>query len=906
MHRFSSRFREGRRSRPATYRLLVERLEDRLPPGDAVTAGLLAGSLIPAGRPAGLALADARLAPQGPASASILAWRVARPGPFDLAGAFTLPAEPTPTATTRDRLQLFSAAEEPFSPAPAPRPQPRTLPADAVPRPVELVAAAPAPAGSASASANVFVALPPSSYQLDQAAAAVVAPALESDDLPSTGLDTGAGVQSSGVRALFGLGHPTAGPFPSKVFTVPDRTHNTGRRVNLPLPDCAVYVSDCEELALINELDGFNLQPRLSVPFSGPIDVNSVTSANVFLVSLGSTIPGQGWMPRGTVVGINQVIWDVETYTLHAESDETLAQHTRFALIVTNGIRDTEGDSVDASAEFRRFRQTAPQPYKRELLDAIRETRRLGVRERDIVTASVFTTQSATAVMEKIRDQIHAQAPEPADFLLGPKGERTVFPFAEVASITYNQQTQVSPPAFTPTNYSVAQLQVIPGAVGQIAFGKYLSPDYLTAARAIPAIGTRTGVPAMHGMNEVSFDLYLPSGQMPPGGWPVVIYGSSSVRSQATNIGAVMAAHGLATITIDVPGYGHGPLSTLTVRPKSGDPVTFRAGGRGLDLDGDNVIGADEGIFATPPFVIIGYRDTVRQMAADLMQLVRVIQVGMDVDGDGVRDLDPARIYSHARSLGTRYDMILLAVEPAVRMGEPTVAGGPDSGMCLCNVNNRHTFGDRLRDRVPSLLNAPGITQIDGVTFMAPYFNENMPLRDGVTLSTRLEDGSVQEIRSPVVNTVAGAMALQQYLENREWVRNSMDSLAYVPHLRRSPLPGVPAKPILFSFAQGDRQTVNPSNTALLRAGQLADRTTYYRHDLVVAEDPSVTRNPHGFMTFINNQNPLVRAIARGAQEQMAVFFASDGKTVIEPPGVEGFFEVPIRGPLPEGLNFIP
>src|SRR5262249_2044156 len=148
------------------------------------------------------------------------------------------------------------------------------------------------------------------------------------------------------------------------------------------------------------------------------------TSQTVFLVSLGSTVPGQGTMPRGTVVGINQVVWDVETNTLHVESDELLAQHTRFALIVTNGIRGAAADPVEASAEFRRFRQTVHGAYKQELLDALHEARRLGVRERDLVTASVFTTLSATAILEKIRDQIKAQTPQPADFLLGPKGER--------------------------------------------------------------------------------------------------------------------------------------------------------------------------------------------------------------------------------------------------------------------------------------------------------------------------------------------------------------------------------------------------------------------------------------------------------------------------------------------------
>jgi hypothetical protein len=108
------------------------------------------------------------------------------------------------------------------------------------------------------------------------------------------------------VYALFNLHHPETAPFPSDIFTVEDRRYSTWHRVNLPYPDCAVRVSDCEDIAVLNSLDGFNLQPRLSVPFSGSIDANSVTSDTVFLVSLGSTRSDQGYMPPGSMVGIDQ------------------------------------------------------------------------------------------------------------------------------------------------------------------------------------------------------------------------------------------------------------------------------------------------------------------------------------------------------------------------------------------------------------------------------------------------------------------------------------------------------------------------------------------------------------------------------------------------------------------------
>jgi hypothetical protein len=39
-------------------------------------------------------------------------------------------------------------------------------------------------------------------------------------------------------------------------------------------------------------------------------------------------------------------------------------------------------------------------------------------------------------------------------------------------------------------------LGVFPGSVGAIAFGQFAAPNFETAERFIPAVGTRTGVPA--------------------------------------------------------------------------------------------------------------------------------------------------------------------------------------------------------------------------------------------------------------------------------------------------------------------------------------------------------------------------------------------------------------------------
>src|SRR5262245_23840469 len=260
-----------------------------------------------------------------------------------------------------------------------------------------------------------------------------------------------------------------------------------------------------------------------------------------------------------------------------------------------------------------------------------------GVAGKDIVAASVFTTMGMTATLEKIRDQLHASTPAPADFLLRPGGTRTVFNLA---------------------------------AVGGIAIGRYVSPDYLVhPGEYIPPVGTRAGVPAVQGMNQVYFNLFLPAGPAPVGGWPVVVFGHSTSahkNEEPLRVAASMAARGMATVAINVAGNGFGPLGTLTVAPAAGAAVTFPAGGRSVDQNGDGLIGPTEGQLAAAPRSILAETDAMRQTVADLMQLVRVIQVGMDVDGNGSQDIDPVRISYLGFSLGASYGTMLAAVEPAI------------------------------------------------------------------------------------------------------------------------------------------------------------------------------------------------------------------------------------------------
>ena len=679
---------------------------------------------------------------------------------------------------------------------------------------------------------------------------------------------------AAGVEPRFDLSSPAGGPFPSDRFAVLDLHNNTLLRVNLPKPDCAVRVSDCADLDVINTLDGFNLQPRLSIPFSGPIDPASVSSDTVFLVRLGNALGG----PGGQVVGINQIVWDPATNTLHAESDELLDQHTRYLLVVTTGVKDADGDPIgrepfdDFLDGHFRFnpRDLGLTLYRVAIEVALA---RAQVPRHHVAAASIFTTQSATAVLEKIRLHIKSSHPAPAT-LLG------TFPLGNVAAIQWRRQVGTnlsSNTSFSTSFLPTPALNIFPGAVGAVAFGVFKSPNYETAERFIPAIGTRTGVPAVQSVNDLYFNLFLPAGTPPVGGWPVAIFGhgfTDSKHGAPFAVASTFAAHGIATIAINVVGHGGGALGTLTIIPASGLPVTIPDGGRGIDQDGNGTIDSTEGVNAAPPRSIIGSRDGLRQTVADLMQLVRVIQTG------GIPDLSHEKIYYAGQSFGGIYGVKFLALEDSVRAGVPNVPGGPVIEIARLSPAFRGLVGLSLALRTPQLLNTGGLTPPTW------GFDENIPLRDLPT----------------VINIVPGAMAIQEVIDNTEWVSQSGNPVAYAPHLRKSPLHGIDPPPVIIQFAKGDQTVPNPTASAIFRAGDLPDRSTFFRNDLVRAARPAAPANPHTFLT--NIANATVADLAIAGQMQIAIFFETDGAVIVDPDGLVPFFEVPIAGPLPEGLNF--
>ena len=701
------------------------------------------------------------------------------------------------------------------------------------------------------------------------------------------------------THPLFNLQSTTQSPFPSDRFTVFDSQQLTGLRVSVPLPNCATHPSDCADLTLLNQLDGFNLQPRLSIPFDGAIDVSTVNSKTVFLVKLPGSGLGEDESEHFTpqAIGINQIVWDPASLTLFAESNDHLDEDSNYVLVVTTGVHDATGNPIAGASGFAQFihgdggvdgkdSDRLLKRYQQALKQALDEDvlERLGVRRSDVAAASFFTTESATATLRSIRQQIKAAAPPTVNFNLGSAGEKTVFPLNTVTGLTWNVQAlTVGPLIPTNLNALLGALQVFPGSIGTLAFGKFSGTHWQNAGVFIPQVPTRDSVPAQ-GTEDIFFNLFIPSGPRPTNGWPVAIFGhgfTDSKQGAPFAVASTLAHNGIASIAINVVGHGFGPNSTLTVQQGT-TSTTFLEGGRGVDQDGNGQITSAEGssTFVLSPQGTIGSRDALQQTVANLMELVRAIQGGIDVNGDGLQTLDPNRIYYAGQSFGGIYGTIFLGIEPDVRAGVPNVPGGPIIDIVRLSPSFQLLLTQALSVRTPSLLNAgPPI-----------FFNDNSPLRN----------------LPPVINNVPGAVAIQTVEDTSRWLGQAGDPVAWAPFIRKNPLPGDVAKSVIVQFARGDMTVPNPTATALIRSGDLTDRATFYRNDIAFPLGLGL-HNPHTFLTS------LPKAVAIEPQIQIGVFFATDGALTIDPdsvgllpPSVPPLFETPIAGPLPEDLGFLP
>jgi len=697
--------------------------------------------------------------------------------------------------------------------------------------------------------------------------------------VPTTSLSAGATVA---VRRGRGLG---ARIFPDRRFTVPDGSQVTRRRINfrqgrdypsiagVVQPSCTdADYSICDGFAALNKLDGFDLQPRVAVPFTGVIDLDSVNASNFYI----------GTGTGAFVTGFRQLTFDPATNILSGISDGFLEESTSYRICVTNGILDGTGQPIRAFARPCRVRFTT-RTASGELV-RIRQSMDLPLSDgANAYVLAGFPNASTSTASRKIT--------------FTQNGMDDVFLAASVApslanplnGIVRTDQVKVDSSASGAFESSAVPNLIPPGSAGYYAFGSFLSPRYQFASASghqdnpygvgdgltdgeIPPVPT-TQTPAPFGADRIGVIVVTPDPTQFPPPWPAAIYGPGFTRSDYDIFVTAdyNASLGIVTLATNPAGHGFGPLSTTTVTA-AGVATTFLSYGRGRDLDGDGLIGdgLNDGVGPTghvqPDTSVLPSRKPIDGLASGLIQTVvdnmalgRALMAGLDIPGIGPNLVDPSRIMYYGLSFGGIYGTMLMGTDPLFHQGLLNVPGGPIVDVARLSAF-RGDLADKLAISRPSFLNGgPGLNG----------FTEDLPLR----------------IDPPRVISHPGAAQLQELFANSNWYDRKGSPETFAPRIRLRPDPAWASSPknFVFQIAYGDGTTTDVAGGVIVRAGAFFDRVVFYRND----KTPTYATDPHGWLA-----DPTLAGRTSG--EQQLGTFLSTGQVVNTNPS---WLEFPIANP---------
>jgi hypothetical protein len=659
--------------------------------------------------------------------------------------------------------------------------------------------------------------------------------------------------------------HLGAAIFPSDTFTVRDTRQITGRRVHLRLgvdyPDVGGRIrractsrtySICDGLREMNTVDGFDLQPRVAVPFTGSVRLASVNDKNLYIAT-----------PKGKFAsGLRQLTFDPRTHILAGIADKFLKEGKRYTIHVKSGIRDAKGKHVKAC----------------------------GARG----CAVTFTTRTASGELVRIRKALDAMAAPKLTFTQG--GTDDVFRAATVSpsvagplnGMIRTDQVKADPKAAGAFSSSPVPNLIAPGAAGYFAFGSFLSPRYQFASAGghqdsvtgrtdgeIPPVPSKR-TPQPLGTDRLGAVVVTPDPTQFPPPWPAAVYGPGFTRSHYDIFVSAdyNASRGILTVATDPAGHAYGSESTTTVT-SNGVATTFKSYGRGRDLDGDGKIGTglNDGVGPTGHVQrgggidtelpthkpLDGLRSGLIQSVVDNMELGRALKGGLDIPGVGTHLVDPTKIMYYGISFGGIYGTMLMGTDPLFHRGLLNVPGGPIADIARLS-GFRGDLAAQLKRSRPSFLNGgPGLNG----------FTEDLPLRNEPP----------ETIKHP------GAAALQELLSQSDWYDRSGSPETFAPRLRLRPDPAWAKAPkeLAFQTAYGDGTVPNPTAATLYRAGALFDRVVYYRND----KTPTYASDPHGWLA-----DPTLAG--RSSGQQQLTDFLSTGQLSNPNPA---FLEVTIADP---------
>jgi hypothetical protein len=435
---------------------------------------------------------------------------------------------------------------------------------------------------------------------------------------------------------------------------------------------------DSYTAALHDSVVGFGTASALFVSFDGPLDPSTLPSSadtltpaspvqlidlDQFGATMGERIPLE---LRYTDAA--SLFLPPHTLAMRPVPGFPLRAAHRYALVLTDGLKDTAGAKIVADALTRRVLGRWPAKDGSEVPAAVTApfllwAHGVGFPTDPLVLVSAFTVQDSVGLMTALRDATLATAaPSPAGL------------------------------AFNPDSSGKPHLHLFTGTTPIPNFQKG-TPPYLTTGGGI--VVNAQGAPQVQRTEQVRFALTVPRGPAPAGGFPVVLYahgtGGSYLSCWGEGLADDLAARGIATLTVDQ--VLHGPRNP---------------GCNESDAAYESCVSTAYFNFTNP----YSGRDNGRQGGVDLFQTTRLVgqlAISAALHPESIPvTLNPAKIAFLGHSQGGLTGAPFVAAETGL-----TGAAFSGTGGVLAITVLERTDPLNFKDLAETLLGIKGAEQLD-------------------------------------------------------------------------------------------------------------------------------------------------------------------------------------------------
>jgi hypothetical protein len=474
---------------------------------------------------------------------------------------------------------------------------------------------------------------------------------------------------------------------------------NTGANIGLGVDVIQTNTASIQQA--LDLMDGFGTTSATFFFFSGAIDPGSLPASpvlspaltdSVFCVDTATLTP----VPIEVKANVDTRIPNV--LSVLPVPGKPLKGKASYACVVRRAVTGG-GDPVEPSADWISVRDGASANSDADAIfdSVVSALGGAGVLASDIAGMTVFTTESTSNDLRRIRDDVLPTLAVPtADFtsrpeyiFSGPVALNNLVganPHADIATIASGYYESPRFQTHDPNGDGVGQDVPLPPSFVNCAV-----PCETTDERFTRDI---TGKPIVIDVPKIPFTVVIPAGSPPAGGWPIIIqqHGLGGQRDTVVAFGELDAAKGFASIGIDAVAHGYrlldcGPGSVCGQDNANGLGGT--AVPDGVTVDG-TVLGQSISFLAVNLGFFqafhnfLGIRDNFRQTYADLLSLVRLIK-GHSIDSGLGTTIDDNNIFYMGHSLGGLMGAGFVPIETDLKAALLNAAGGGLTSQLFAN-----------------------------------------------------------------------------------------------------------------------------------------------------------------------------------------------------------------------------